>query len=210
MSNQVYERAARAATRNRNRGDGTVFGPELRTTVAVNVRSIWSEIHADKISFQSFDDFIERAFLVNKKEDQYSYDYLVNALQKGSRDRGAGNTLKLSKSLVNDYINKNGKFAITLANGHRAEPTVYLKLNDSFAEWTKAKTNSGKDVNVGDTEFLVTHGGNIIWKLFKDGERFKEQKYSFVELVFLVFAGPALTILKKLECVKGAKNSKCF
>jgi hypothetical protein len=151
--------------------------------VVVRVRDTFKEIHVDANNFQSFDDFIERAFLVNKKQDPSSYDYLVNALQKGSiQNRGAGYTLKLSNSLVNDYINQNGKFAITLTNNQRAEPTVYVKLNESFTKWTKEKTKSGKDVNVGDTEFIVTNTASTIWKLFKNGKKIKETKYSFDEL----------------------------
>jgi hypothetical protein len=57
--------------------------------VAVRVRERWKKIHADANNFQSFDDFIERAFLVNKKQDPSSHQYLVKALQKGKSRTGA-------------------------------------------------------------------------------------------------------------------------
>ena len=103
--------------------------------VAVRVRDIWSEIHADENSFQSFDDFIERAFLVNKNQDPSSYDYLVKALQKGNiQNRGAGYTLKLSNSLVNDYINKNGKFAKKKQNPVKMSMLVIRSLLSRMLE----------------------------------------------------------------------------
>ena len=103
--------------------------------VAVRVRDTFKEIHVDANSFQSFDDFIERAFLVNKKQDPSSHQYLVKALQKGKiQDRGVGNVLKLSNSLVNDYINKNGKFAKKKQNPVKMSMLVLRSLLSRMLE----------------------------------------------------------------------------
>jgi hypothetical protein len=80
--------------------------------IAVRVRERWKEIHADASNFQSFDDFIERAFLVNKKQDPSSYEY----------------------SLVNDYINKNGKFAKKKQNPVKMSMLVLRSLLSRMLE----------------------------------------------------------------------------